>query len=288
MTDVNKVMKNSFIINFILVILKVVSGILGNSSALIADGVHSFSDLLTDIVAIVGNLFSSKPADSKHPYGHGKLEYLTSIIIGAMVLIVGVVLIGSVVNKEIVIPSFIVIFISFLTIIVKFSLSKYLTSKGKLHNNSILIASGKESSADVISSIFVLISGILMQFSTYNGIFKYADMVASIIVGLFIVNTGFSILSENVSDIIGEQETNNEYVESIKTIILSNNNIKYIDSLVLLKFGPYYKVIIELSMDGNISLKESHDIVDRLEKIIQIKEEKAKYITIHVNPVCLS
>lgn len=285
MNNVSRVMKNSFITNLLLSISKIICGFLGKSSALIADGIHSFSDLLTDIVAIFGNYFSLKPADKEHPYGHGKLEYLTSIGIGIMVIIIGLVLIGNVTNNEIVIPSFLVIVVSILTIITKYILAKYLINKGEVYNNSILIASGKESSTDVISSIVVLISSILMQFVSYNNLFKYADKVASIIVGIFIIHTGYSILKENISGIIGEQENDSEQISKLKELILNNKNIKNIDSLILLKFGSYYKVIIELAMDGSISLKKSHDIVDKLEKIIKINDQRARYITIHVNPV---
>lgn len=285
MHNVKKITRNSFFTNLFLAIIKIICGLIGRSSALIADGIHSFSDLLTDIIAILGNFFSLKPADEKHPYGHGKLEYLTSIAIGIMVMLIGLILIGSSANREISIPSLLVILVSCFTIIAKLILSRYLIKKGELYNNSILIASGKESSADVISSIVVLISGILMQLVSVSEILKYADKIASIIVGIFIVHTGYSILKENISGIIGEQETSNECIENLRKLILNNQEIKKIDSMVLLKFGSYYKVIIEISMDGNISLKKSHDIVDKLEKIIKINEEKAKYITIHVNPI---
>lgn len=284
MNDISRIMKKSFFTNFFLALIKVICGLISASSALVADGIHSFSDLLTDLVAIIGNFFSSKPADDEHPYGHGKLEYLTSIAIGAIVICIGLLLIRSVTNKEIVIPNILVIAVSLFTIITKYILSNYLIKKGILYNNSILLASGKESRTDVISSIVVLISGILMQFTSYNQLFKYADKVASIVVGIFIIHTGFSILKENINDIIGIQETDKECIDNIRKIILDNKEIKKIDSLVLLKFGSYYKVIIELSMDGSITLKHSHDVVDNLEKIIQINEEKAKYITIHVNP----
>lgn len=285
MNNISNIMKVSFITNFLLSLFKVIGGILGKSSALIADGIHSFSDLLTDIIAIFGSGFSNKPADLKHPYGHGKLEYLTSILIGAIVIIIGLTLIGNVSKSEIVIPSFLVIIVSLITIISKYMLSSYLIKKGKIYKNNILVASGKESKADVISSMVVLISSILMQFSDYIGIFKYTDKIASIIVGLFIIKTGFNIVKENSSVIIGEQETDLEEIESIKKIILNSKFILKIDDLVLLKFGYYYKITADVCMDGNLSLREAHDEVDKIEKIIKLSNNRAKYITIHINPI---
>ena len=281
---IKNIMKKSFLTNFFLSVFKVASGFIFHSSALIADGIHSFSDLVTDVVAIVGNAFSLKPADHEHPYGHGNIEYLTSIVISSVVIFIGLVLIGSVANKEIVIPSALVIVVSIITIISKIILSRYLIKQGVKHKNNILIASGKESSADVISSIIVLISGILMQFSSSISIFKYADMVASIIVGLFIINTGFSILKENISQILGRREEDEEFVSNIKIELFEFADVLAVDDVMIMKLGPYYKVSIELSMDSTYSLKKAHDIAHNIEKILMMKNEKIKYINIHVNP----
>lgn len=281
---IKNIMKKSFLTNFFLSVFKVASGFIFHSSALIADGIHSFSDLVTDVVAIVGNAFSLKPADHEHPYGHGNIEYLTSIVISSVVIFIGLVLIGSVANKEIVIPSALVIVVSIITIISKIILSRYLIKQGVKHKNNILIASGKESSADVISSIIVLISGILMQFSSSISIFKYADMVASIIVGLFIINTGFSILKENISQILGRREEDEEFVSNIKIELFEFADVLAVDDIMIMKLGPYYKVSIELSMDSSYSLKKAHDIAHNIEKILMMKNEKIKYINIHVNP----
>ena len=281
---IKNIMKKSFLTNFFLSVFKVASGFIFHSSALIADGIHSFSDLVTDVVAIVGNAFSLKPADHEHPYGHGNIEYLTSIVISSVVIFIGLVLIGSVANKEIVIPSALVIVVSIITIISKIILSRYLIKQGVKHKNNILIASGKESSADVISSIIVLISGILMQFSSSISIFKYADMVASIIVGLFIINTGFSIVKENISQILGRREEDEELISNIKIELFEFADVLAVDDVMIMKLGPYYKVSIELSMDSTYSLKKAHDIAHNIEKILMMKNEKIKYINIHVNP----
>lgn len=282
MCNNTKVMVISFITNAFLSLIKVVFGFIGKSSALIADGIHSFSDLSTDIIAILGDFFSRKPADKKHPYGHGKLEYLTSIFIGVIIIILGLGIISSSINKGVVIPNLLVIWISIFTIISKFILSNYILKKGYEYQNNILIASGKESRADVISSIIVLISIVLMQFDIK--IFSYADIIASIIVGIFIIKVGFDVLSENISDILGEQETNKDYLNRINKIITKNRKIKTIDSLVLLKFGSYYKLIGEVSMDGNLTLSDAHAVIEKLEQKIKKQESKVRYITIHINP----
>ena len=284
MKHVTRIIGISMITNFFLSLFKLVSGILGNSSALVADGVHSFSDLSTDVVALFGNKMASKPADEKHPYGHGKAEYLTSLIIGVVVLILGITLICDCLKRDIITPNTYVVFVSLFTIVTKYILSSYLIHSGKKYSNAILIASGKESSADVISSIVVLLASICMQLSPFVPIFKYADILASIIVGLFIIRTGISLVKENVSVILGEQETDEETLGKIKEIILSNPKIIYIDRLNVLKFGYTCNITCELTMNGDLSLRESHQIVDDVENKIKEMNARYKYITIHINP----
>ena len=274
----------SMVVNALLSILKIIFGIIGVSSALIADGIHSFSDLSTDIFAMVGNKVSRKPADDKHPFGHGKYEYLTSIGIGLIILFIGFFVIYNSNNHEIIIPSILVVLVSLFTIIVKFLLSRYIIKKGKEYKQNVLIASGKESSADVISSIVVLFSSVLMQFSDKITILKYTDIVATIIVGIFIVKVGFEVLKENISTIIGEQETDENILNDLINIINSEKLVISIDSLTLIKYGYCFKIESEISMDPNLTLQESHDVVEIIEEKLKQFDERNQYITIHVNP----
>jgi cation diffusion facilitator family transporter len=278
------VMITSFITNLMLSVIKIVIGFIGKSNALIADGIHSTSDLITDIVAIFGGIISQKPEDKEHPYGHGRLEYLTSVLIGCVVLAIGFTLIGNVAKTSTQIPSKFVIVVSVFTIICKFLLAQYLTMKGKKYDNQILIASGKESSADVYSSIIVFIASILMQLEAYFHPFIYADKIASIIVGIFIVKTGFSILKENINILIGSQDTDMEYYKQVQSVILKNKHIRSIDKLITMKYGYFYTLNIEVSMEATLSLKEAHDEIEKIEESLRKKNNRTKYIHIHMNP----
>lgn len=284
MKKTSRVMFVSFFTNFVLSVMKVVIGFIGKSSALLADGVHSFSDLLTDIVAIFGNILSGKPEDKEHPYGHGRLEYLTSVLIGILVLAIGLVLIRNVSTSKTEIPSKIVIIVSLFTIIAKYMLSRYLILKGRIYDNQILVSSGKESAADVYSSMIVLVASILMQLKDIWHGFIYTDKIAGIIVGIFIVRTGFNIIKENINVLIGLQENDTDYYDEVKSIILKNKNIKRIDSLIIMKYGYYYTLTLEVSMDADLTLQEAHDEVEKIEKDLQKYNERTKYINIHMNP----
>lgn len=274
-----KVMKVSFITNFLLSCFKVINGFILKSSALIADGIHSFSDLITDMVAIIGDKFANKPNDLEHPYGHGNAEYLTSFIIGLMIIFMGLILIKETIYQDVTIPSCLVAVVSLITIICKYFLASFLIKKGELYNNNILIASGKESKTDVISSIVVFLSSILILFRNYLDILKYSDKVAGVVVGIFIIVTGFKIVKENTVMILGKKADDTELRNKLLTI----PNILNVDDIIMIKYGPYYKAYVEVTMNIKL-LKKAHDMAHNIENEIKNELTNIKYINIHVNP----
>jgi len=284
MNKIIKTMTVSAVTNTFLSLIKIIFGFIGNSTALIADGVHSFSDLATDCIAILGGFLSRKPADEKHPFGHGKIEYITSLGIGLLVLFLGFTLIYKAFEVDIQIPSLLMIFVSLFTIISKYFLAHYISVKGKEFHNNILIASGKESKADVYSSIFVLISIILMQFSNRISLLKYANLTVTLFISFFILHTGYSIIKDNISILLEEQITDEDYKENIENIILSYEEIRQLQSFYILRYGPYYKLIATVMMDKTISLEHAHNIIDEMEDAIKNKDKKIQYVFIHMEP----
>lgn len=281
---ITKVLLVSSITNIFLSIVKILFGFIGKCNALVADGIHSLSDLSTDFVAIFGNHLSLKPADKKHPFGHGKTEYLTSMIIGIVIIILGLSLIYNIFNKEIIIPDLIMILVSLFTIVSKLLLSNYIYKKGVEYSNNILIASGKESRADVYSSIFVLLSIVLMQFSNEVSILKYADMFSTIIIALFIIKTGFNILKDNIGILLEEQVLDKKYLKEIKSIITSFDEIVEIKDLYVLRYGPYYKLVSNVIMK-DLLLTDAHNVIDEIEKKLKEKDNRIKYVFIHMEPI---
>lgn len=281
MSKITRTMLVSAFTNTFLSIAKIVTGFIGKSGALIADGVHSFSDLITDLVAIIGGKFASKPADKNHPYGHGRVEYLTSMVISVFIVLLGIAILIDVFTTEITRPETIVVYVTIFIIIAKLLLSTYILRKGKQYKNSILISSGYESRTDVISSSVVLVSAITANIKI--DIFKYSDKVAMFIVGLLIIKTGFNLLKENVSNIIGEDEKDPELRKEIEKIILNYKEVIKIDKLLLIKYGEYYQLVSDIQMDENKKLKDVHDILEKIEKDLTDKTSM-KYISLHVNP----
>ncbi len=283
MSAVTKTMVVSMIVNVFLSLIKIISGILGSCNSLIADGIHSISDLSTDIIAIIGNKLSLKPADNKHPYGHGKIEYLTSLIISIVILFLGFSIIYNTINRQTVIPKVWVLIVSFITIISKYFLSSFIIKQGKRINSTILIASGYESRSDAVGSIGVFLSVIVMHLSSYISIFKYADKVATIIIAILIIKTGFNILKENIGLLLGEQLIDEDYLQKIKNIIYEEEDLK-IKNIHILRNGPYNHLVATITMNNFISLEEAHDKIDLIELKVKEYDEKIKYVTIHVEP----
>lgn len=281
MNKITKTMLVSGLTNTLLSLIKIIVGFIGNSGALIADGIHSFSDLITDFIAIIGGKLSSKPADDDHPYGHGKIEYLTSMIISLMIIILGISIIVDSFISDINIPTNIVVIVTIFTIIAKLLLSTYIINQGKRYKSNILISSGYESRTDVFSSIVVLISALIVNIKI--DIFKYSDKVAMVIVGLLIIKTGFSLIKENISNILGEDDKDPEFRKEIETIIMKYKEVLCIDELVLIKYGGYYQLISDIGMNEKMNLKKVHDILEDIERDLK-ETTNIKFITIHVNP----
>ena len=275
-------MLKSVIGNAFLVIMKMIFGIVLKSSSLLADGIHSLSDFTTDFVAILGNVMSAKPADEKHPYGHGKIEYITSIFIGVSIILVGLLLLLENGKSQIIMPSKYVVIIIILVIFIKYLLSNYLIRQGKKLNNGILIASGKESKMDVYSSFVVLFSSICMQLSSKITILKYADKIAIIIVGIFIIKTGFLLLKENLTMVIGSEEENEKRKVFLNDLLLSHEGVLEISNLQILKYGSYDVVFITLVMQGEISLQEASILSRHLEDEITNLDNKFKFVSVKI------
>lgn len=270
----------SIIVNVGLVISKLIIGFLGSSKALIANGIHSLTDMITDIIAIVGNNLSRKPADTRHPYGYGQIEYVTNIIMGLTILILGITQIFSAFSSNIDMPSNIIIYVSVIAMVVKYALSRYITLKGKKYKSGLLIVSGFESKADALTTLFVIISALLSKLTVYNELYKYSDNVCTFVIGLYISYVSLKILKENAFDLIDKVEDNQELINKIKKKILKNIEIKDVTSLSLIKYGTYYTANVEIALNKNTKLKDIEEINKKLEKQLVNRRTRISYLVL--------
>ena len=284
MEKVTKVLVKSLIVNILLTLTKFVFGIIYKSKVLVADGIHSLSDLATDIVSIYGSKLSLKPADTEHPYGHGKIEYLTSIVIGAVILALALSLLGNSLNAKTTITSNMVLYVTIFTILAKYLISRYILSKGVKYKSNLLVASGKESRSDVISSAIVIVTYFLSKLSSYSKIFLYSDTIGTFIIGLIILKTAYRILKENIVSILGKIEQDEEYLDKIREIILENSEVVNIEELNIIKYGHYYQANITINMDSDVTLEDACLVSDRIKKKLINKKTRISYAKISINP----
>lgn len=284
MEKVTKVLVKSLIVNILLTLTKFVFGLIYKSKVLVADGIHSLSDLATDVVSIYGSKLSLKPADNEHPYGHGKIEYLTSIVIGAVILALALSLLGNSLNAKNTIASNMVLYVTIFTILAKYLISRYILSKGVKYKSNLLVASGKESRSDVISSAIVIVTYFLSKLSSYSKIFLYSDTIGTFIIGLIILKTAYRILKENIVSILGEIEQDEEYLDKIREIILENSEVVNIEELNIIKYGHYYQANITINMDSDVTLEDACLVSDRIKKKLINKKTRISYAKISINP----
>ncbi len=269
-----KAMLKSFFVNLFLSLLKIVTGVLGNSKTLVADGMHSFSDLLTDIVALVGSKASNLPPDKKHPWGHGKYEYITSMGIGLMVLVAACFIFYNSLTSSNKIPSLYVLIVIMVSIITKFLFSRYLIRKSKEVNSSILFTSGTESSYDVYSSVLALFFVGAAELGKCIPALKYADLIGGVLIAIFVFRIGIILIYQNLNCLIGEVDYNEEKENEIKQTLMQIKDIIKVKKITLLKYGTYYILTLDILFNKNIKLEKLNDI----EKEIKHKLKHLKYI----------
>lgn len=284
---ISKIMIKSFLVNIGLTTLKLLGAFFSHSLTLMGDAIHCFSDMATDIVSLLGSKLSNKNPDKKHPYGYGKIEYLTSIIISLFIISLGIIIIYNSINGKLETPTYIGIIIIIISIIIKLFLSKYLLKKGNELNSNILIANGTESKYDSFCSMFALIFILISLLGTKNKLFIYSDLIGSIIISILTIKVGISLLIENISSILGEVETNEEKINLVKEIITKQKSVKKVNKIVLLKYGAYYTASIIIEMNGKIELNESYIVTHKIKENLKNISLNIKHIDINIIPEML-
>ncbi len=270
------------IVNIILFTIKLSVGLLVNSIAVIADGVNNLSDVGGSLVTIFGFKLSNKPADKEHPFGHGRLEYISGLIVAFLVLSVGFEFVKTSIAKiknptpvEFSTVAFILLFIS---IGFKIWLSRFYKNVGNKINSSALKASSIDSISDVISSSTVLISLFISRYTDLP-----IDGYIGLIVSGIIIYAGYSLIKETLNPLLGNAP-DKELVEEIQRMLLSYDHIDGVHDLLVHNYGPGRTIAsIHAEIPLDISVITAHEIIDRAEK--EISAELGIYLLIHMDPV---
>ena len=265
--------------NIVLVVFKAIVGFAANSTAVILDAVNNLSDALSSVITIVGTRLAKKKADKQHPFGHGRVEYVTSFIIAIIVLAAGVTSLKESVEKIIDPPatsfSQLSLAVIVAAIIAKLAIAALFIKKGKALNSTSLTASGTDANGDALISVATLISMLMSM------IFKIElDGILGAVISAFIIKTGIGIVSETVNDIIGVR-IDGELANGIKAAISEFPQVRGVYDLMLHNYGPEeYLGSVHVELDDGMSVKE----VDALTRDIAAKiySQYSVYLTIGV------
>ena len=278
------------VVNFVLLVLKFLAGIIGHSSAMVADAVHSLSDFITDVVVIVFVRIAGKPQDESHDYGHGKYETLATAIIGVVLLFVGV---GILVNSlksiiavfsgvEIEAPSMLAFVAAAVSIVSKEILYQYTVYKGKKFNSKAVIANAWHHRSDAFSSIGTLIGigGAIFLGEKW----RVLDPVAAFVVSLFIIKVSVELVKPCLDELL-EKSLPKEMEDRILEIILSHPEVSSPHHLRTRYIGNNIAIEVHIRMDGSMALKDAHEITKRIEASLKVEFGPETHIGIHMEPV---
>ena len=271
--------------NLFLAFGKIISGLLSGLISVTADGLNNLSDCGSSMVSLVSFKISSKPADKEHPYGHERIEYVSSMIVSFLILFIAYELVMESVNK-IIHPtvfdfSLLALIVLIASIFVKFCLYFYYKSTANKINSDLLKASAVDSLSDCISTSLVLISMIIGKLLNIN-----IDGYAGFVVAIFIAIAGIKILKEVISKLIG-QAPDREIFESIKTRILKHKDILGIHDLNVYCYGPNkYFASVHLEIDAQTDSLVAHELIDDIER--EFLQETNIVLTGHHDPIVIN
>ena len=278
------------IVNFLLLVLKFISGIVGHSSAMVADAVHSLSDFITDIIVIVFVKISGKPEDEDHKYGHGKYETLATALIGIALFAVGIGLlvngatkVSEVINGAVLpAPSMIVLVVAAVSIIAKEILYRYTVHVGQNLNSQAVIANAWHHRSDAFSSIGTLvgIGGAIFLGERW----RILDPIAAIVVSAFIIKVAIELIKPCVDELL-ERSLPTETEKQILGIIASFPEVSSPHHLRTRRIGNHIAIEVHLRMDGQTTLENAHAIATAVEKRLKEEFGADTHIGIHMEPV---
>lgn len=277
-----KVLLVTIFLNVILALFKVLAGVLGHSSAMLADGVHTLSDVLTSIIVLIGLKISSKEADEEHPYGHEKYESVFAKVLSMLLLLTGIYIGYEAINilrsGEFSEPGKIALIAALSSIVVKEVMYHYTMKTAKKIKSISMEADAWHHRSDVFSSIgtFVGILGARMGVPAL-------DPITGIVVSFFIIKVGIDLYLKSVRELVDESADD----KTIKRIIEKTNSIEGVRGIKNLKtriFGNRIYVDIDIFVDSFISVKEGHDISEMVHDKLEHEIDDIKHCMVHIEP----
>ena len=276
-------------VNVILLLFKFLAGVIGHSSAMIADAVHSLSDFVTDIIVLVFVKISNKPQDKSHDYGHGKYETLALTIIGIalMAVAIGIIVKGAVkiaswANGETLeAPGMLAFWAAIVSIVLKEAVYRYSIIKAEQLDSKAVEANAWHHRSDALSSIgtAVGIGGAIFLGQRW----VILDPIASVVVGAFIVKVAFDLLKNGIGDLM-EQSLPDEVEAEILRLAASVPGVSDPHELRTRRIGNHYAIELHILVDGDLPLREAHEKASQVEELLRSHYGEETHIAVHVEP----
>ncbi|MCH5247924.1 MAG: cation transporter [Muribaculaceae bacterium] len=277
------------VINVLLMIFKFVAGIVGKSSAMVADAVHSLSDLLTDLIIVLFVRTASKPSDHTHEYGHGKFETLATLIVGVILILVGLGIMIS--GGEACIkffhgdygdrPRMIALIAAIVSIVFKEGAFRYTLAQGKKLDSPIVIANAWHHRTDAYSSVATLIGILGAMFLGDKG--RILDPLAAIFVSFYICKLGYDVVMPSINELL-EKSLPPKTEKEIREILKSVEGIDGVHNLKTRKIGNRIAIEAHAKMDGKMTLEEAHNIASKAERRLKKRFGSNTHVGIHMEP----
>ena len=284
--EASKVTILAILWNVFLSIIKVLAGVIGNSTAMIADGIHSASDIITSVGVLIGNKISSKPVDKEHNYGHEKAETLVSFLLSIMLIVVAVTIGVDGAKKifnldEVKVPTLIPLVVAVISIAIKEYQYRITIKVAKKINSPSLKADAWHHRSDALSSVaaFIGIGGAMLGY-------KILEPIATIVVALIVCKVALEIFTNSMNELMDvsiDEEQEKQIIEYCK----ETTGVKHIKTMRTRKHGAFAYVDLVICVDGALTVKQGHDIANDLEKKLINELAIIKGITVHVEP-CIS
>lgn len=276
--------------NVVLLTFKFIAGVLGHSSAMLADAVHSLSDFLTDVVVLVFVRISAKPQDESHDYGHGKFETIASFLIGLalMAAATGIIVAGGVKlaswlgGEQLAAPGRLALWAALLSIVVKEVLYHYTARRGRALESQAMIANAWHHRSDALSSIgaAIGIGGAILLGDRWTVL----DPLASIVVGAMLVKVAVDLLKTSIGELTeGSLPAATE--EEIIQLIQSYPDVREPHNLRTRRIGDRLAIEVHVRMDGSLALAQAHDRATDIERQLKERFGQRTHVTIHMEPV---
>ena len=271
--------------NLILSALKLLAGVLAHSGAMISDAVHSCSDVFSTVVVMIGLRLSSRDSDREHPYGHERMECVAAVILSVVLLITGLVIGYSGVEKimsgsaaELPVPGLLALIAAVVSIAVKEGMFWYTRHYARLLDSPALMADAWHHRSDALSSVGALIGIALSRLG-----FPILDPIASVVICGFIAKAAFDIFRDAMNKMV-DHSCDEETEAAIRACVLAHPQVRAIDRLNTRTFGNRIYIELELAMDGALSLTDAHAVAEQVHDDVEAAFPKVKHVMIHVNP----